>query len=344
MPDISSQYEREHLRNLITLNKRIRRIYEKAIQEIQVNLATVTYNGKLFNLNDYPLLRQKIEAVSKQMQAGIYAATINGIDESWFLSNKKNSAIVDKRLIGSRIKKSLVLIWYDTNKKALDAFKVRVEKGLTLSDRVWKSLNSLQPMLEQTVGLGIGVGEPAREIASNIKKYLKEPDKLFRRVRKDGKLYLSAKARNYHPGTGVYRSSFQNALRLSATETNVAYRLSDHLRWQKMSIVIGQEIKTSNSHPKFDLCDQLKGIYPKDFIWKIWHPRCLCFKVPVLMKDKDFLKIEDAILAGQPAPVFDNAIKTVPASFNKFLNDNAKRIKGWKSTPYFISDNPGFVK
>ena len=37
---------------------------------------------------------------------------------------------------------------------------------------------------------------------------------------------------------GVYRSSYNNARRLAATETNIAYRTADHLRWQQMDFVI----------------------------------------------------------------------------------------------------------
>ena len=59
--------------------------------------------------------------------------------------------------------------------------------------------------------------------------YLRNPDKLFRRVRdKHGNLRLSKAAKAYHPGRGVYRSSYRNALRLTATENNMAYRTADH--------------------------------------------------------------------------------------------------------------------
>ena len=51
-----------------------------------------------------------------------------------------------------------------------------------------------------------------------------------------------------HPGRGVYRSSYMNARRLAATETNIAYRTADHLRWQKMDFVVGIEIVLSDNH------------------------------------------------------------------------------------------------
>ena len=108
------------------------------------------------------------------------------------------------------------------------------------------------------------------------------------RVRdKHGNLRLSKAAKAYHPGRGVYRSSYRNALRLTATENNMAYRTADHLRWQQQPFVVGIEIKLSNNHTckgvigRFvDICDDRAGVYPKDFKFVGWHPHCRCYCVP----------------------------------------------------------------
>lgn len=79
--------------------------------------------------------------------------------------------------------------------------------------------------------LGIGSGKAAPKLARELKQYLQNPDKLFRRIRdKHGMLQLSKRAAAYHPGRGVYRSSYKNARRLAATETNIAYRTADYER------------------------------------------------------------------------------------------------------------------
>ena len=52
--------------------------------------------------------------------------------------------------------------------------------------------------------------------------------------------------RDYHPGQGVYRSSYKNARRLAVTETNMAYRTSDYLRWQQMEFVVGIRVVMSD--------------------------------------------------------------------------------------------------
>ena len=87
------------------------------------------------------------------------------------------------------------------------------------------------------------------DLSRDVRQYLKYHNKLFRRVRdKDGVLRLSKAAAAFHPGRGVYRSSYKNALRLTATENNIAYRTCDHLSWNALPFVLGQEIKTSNNH------------------------------------------------------------------------------------------------
>lgn len=346
MPDINQQYEQLHLRKIAAINKRIKKIYEDAILQIKVGISQVNYNGNLFNVNDYPALKKRIESVIKKMQGDIYVTSVNGIKESWDLSNKKNNLLVDQRLAGKKLKNRLSQVLYDPNKKALEAFIKRKDKGMDLSDRVWNLLDPFKKELEQSIGLGLGAGRSAADIAGDVKRYLNQPDKLFRRVRgEDGQLHLSAAARNYHPGQGIYRSSFKNALRLTRTENNIAYRSADWERWQKMDFVIGIEIKTSHNHPEFDICDELKGQYPKDFKFTGWHPQCLCFQVPKLMKQTEFEKLEDQILAGEPRGVDSkDAITEPPKAFGEFLDDNEERIAGWKNKPYWIKDNPQYVK
>src|SRR5690606_20105860 len=90
---------------------------------------------------------------------------------------------------------------------ALKAFKERTIKGLNLSDRVWKYTNQFRNEIEQGLFVGISEGKSAAAMAQDQKKYLKEPEKLFRRVKDaNGKLVLSKAAKEYKPGQGVYRS------------------------------------------------------------------------------------------------------------------------------------------
>jgi hypothetical protein len=176
-----------------------------------------------------------------------------------------------------------------------------------------------------------------------MKRFLNNPDMLFRRVRdKNGKLQLSKAARKYHLGRGKYRSSFQNALRLTANETNQAYRTADFERWQRMPMVLGIEVKLSNRHIVEDVCNFGVGRYPADYKFTGFHVRCLCHAVPILPTEKDFGKYLDSIMQGE-SHEFTGHVQTIPASLKNWYNENKDRIEGWKSTPHFIKDNPGYL-
>lgn len=328
------------------LNKRILKMYQDNITSLTPTLSAIKYKGKPFKLSDYPQLQSKVDALSKKLHGDIYTTTVNGVKDSWKISNKKNDVLVDKRLAGRKPNKRVKQVLYDPNQKALNNFISRKEKGLNLSDRVWNLIDPYKKELEQGLGIGIGKGRPAKEMAKELKRYLNEPDKLFRRVRgEDGKLYLSAEARNYHPGQGVYRSSYKNAARLTRTETNGAYRSADYERWQKMPFITGIRINLSRAHPAFDICDHLAGVYPKDFKFFGWHPQCLCNQTPEQMSDEEYNRMEDQILNGQPVTVSSSSMTSQPpAAFGKYLKENKKMLDGLKNQPYWMRDNPDYVQ
>ena len=191
-------------------------------------------------------------------------------------------------------------------------------------------------------------------MSRDVRRYLRNPDKLFRRVRdKHGNLRLSKAAKAFHPGRGVYRSSYRNALRLTATENNMAYRTADHLRWQQQPFVVGIEIKLSNNHTckgvigRFvDICDDLAGVYPKDFKFVGWHPHCRCYCVPKQASKEEFMEYQQRLLNGEDVSNyhFKGEVKGVPDNFNKWIDKNKERAKGWSNMPYFVRHNPHYVK
>ena len=173
----------------------------------------------------------------------------------------------------------------------------------------------------------------------------------------NGILHLSKKAAEFHPGRGVYRSSYLNARRLAAKETNIAYRTADHERWQKMDFVVGIEIHLSNNHtcrgrdgkphPFMDICDQLKGKYPKDFKFTGWHPHCRCYATSILKTDEEIAEDTRRILRGEPLDSeSENAVTEPPEGFKDWMEKNEERIakaskKG--TLPGFVRENEGVV-
>ena len=125
------------------------------------------------------------------------------------------------------------------NEAAANTFLSRTGKGLKLSERVWSLTKQTEEAMNILLESGVVNGRPAPEMARDLKKYLKYPDKQFRRIRnEEGKLILSKPASEFHPGQGVYRSSYKNALRLSRTEVNMAYRANDFERRKNLPFVM----------------------------------------------------------------------------------------------------------
>lgn len=346
-----TDYDKTHLRNMAAIGTRIDRIFKKAAEEaakIGVSIKSPLSEDRIFSFDDYPETKKQIERLMTALQESMETTIVNGVRSSWTLSNNKNNALVS-RIFGDRVgdlSKEQYRRYFSTNGAALDAFLQRKEQGLNLSDRVWRYTTAFKREIELGLDLGIRTGESADQMSRSLRQYLQHPDKLFRRVRdKHGNLKLSKAARDYHPGRGVYRSSYKNARRLACTETNIAYRTSDHLRWQQMEFVVGIEIKLSNNHtlngvPLTDICDTLAGRYPKDFKFTGWHPHCRCHVVTVLKTDDEMAEDTQRILAGeQPKKGSVNTVRDVPDAFKGWVEEHADRIEMGGNLPYFVADN-----
>lgn len=145
-------------------------------------------------------------------------------------------------------------------------------------------------------------------------------------------------------GTGVYRSSRQNALRLTITETNMAYNFANCERWSSEPYVLGIRIRLSGNHPEEDICDDLAGDYPKNFMWRGWHPRCRCSMSSILMdrNSEEWKHLRSLPENEYKAYQSPNAVKNVPEKFNKWCERNAKKLDLARKNgklPYFVRDN-----
>ena len=349
-----NKYDLRHKRNIKVYELQIDNIYHDAIREAVSISGTV---GKIkpdtpFSFDDYPITRKRIENLMSGLKSRMQAVVLNGINAEWTLANNKNSELAN-RVFGKNVGKlseAQYRRYYSTNEEARDAFAQRKTGGLNLSQKVWRYTEQFKEEIEMGLDIGIRNGRSADEMSRDLRQYLKQPDKLFRRVRDEhGQLQLSKRAAAYHPGQGVYRSSYKNARRLAATETNIAYRTSDHLRWQQMDFVVGIEIHLSNNHtlngkPFHDICDELQGRYPKDFVFKGWHPHCRCFATSILKTQEEIAKDTQKILNGEAVDDESvNRVDDVPQVFKDWLTENDERIQRASSVPYFMSDNTKYT-
>lgn len=349
-----NKWERQHLKNLSALDRRIERIYEAAVKEAaRLSVSIIDFSpDKPFSFSDYPITRKRIENLLDGLKSGLSSAIINGVNSAWTLSNNKNNEIA-RQVFGDNVGKlsqAQYRRYFSTNDEAREAFIARKTSGLNLSDKVWRYTEQFKEEIELGLDVGLRNGISADDMTKELRQYLRHPDMLFRRVRDEhGVLQLSQRAAAFHPGQGVYRSSFKNARRLAATETNIAYRTADYTRWQDLDFVVGIEIKLSNNHTlngvSFrDICDELKGLYPKTFKFTGWHPHCRCHVETVLKTEEEMAEDNRRIMSGEePVQGSMNEVKDVPNSFKQWLEDNEERAKRSFSVPYFITDNKQFI-
>ena len=329
------QYDRKHLNNLSDLDRRIARLFDQTINEIARwgILMDKPIGDKPFSFADYPHIKKRMDQLFDQFKSQTSTAIRNSLEREDALSADKAAdlAVYYGQALNAQ------------RSAAVQQIANRIVGGMNLSERIWHISDSFYKEIETALDIALRDGTPADRLATELKQYLRHPDKLFRRVRDEhGQLRLSKAAQAYHPGQGVYRSSFRNARRLAVTETNMAYHAADHERWQALDFVLGYEVQVSGTNPNVcPLCMELAGKYPKEFKFVGWHPHCRCHALPILEKPQAFKARQQALLRGERIPPI-GAVKAPPDNFTAHLANNTDRIASAQrngTLPYYLRDN-----
>lgn len=319
-----------------------------------------------FRWSDYPETKAALQKLQSNYVREMGAIVMAGTSAEWKESDLVQDLVAEKVLkayTGTSKAGDEYARYFETDPDALKAFQQRRVNGMKLSDRVWNLSEQYKTELEDAVSAAIEPGQSAMSLAVELKKYLNEPDLMFRRFRykdesgqwqrkwkrkvtdSDGKTRFidcdKGSYRNEWTGPGYYKSSARNAQRLARTEINMAYRTAEQKRWEKFDFVVGFEVKTTqNGKHVTDICDDLAGKYPKTFVFKGWHPQCMCYCIPILKTEDEFwLLDEDAKSV--------NEVEDVPKGFKDWVEANADRINAAEkrgTVPCFIADNRGVVK
>ena len=353
-----NKYEARHIRNVEAYKREVQKIFDEATKEaLRMGIRFDADTGKPFSFDDYPATKRKFEALMAKTHQRLMAVVRNGVDAEYELTKDSAGAQIRSvfpALSAAQISEQLRRL---ANSNAKAAFEQRRKRGLGLSDKVWQYMGQYKQELEMALDIGIGEGKSAQALSREVRRYLKQPNMLFRKVRdKHGVLHLSKRAKAYHPGRGVYRSSAKNALRMVATETNIAYRSADYLNTKASPWIVGIRIVLSNNHtckdsqgvaqPFTDICDKLAGRYPKDFKFTGWHPNCRCHIEYIHKTDAEVERDTKRMLRGEKpieAHESKNYVGELPKSFKKWAEENKQRIINKKSLPYVIDDNKGIM-
>ncbi|WP_312900171.1 hypothetical protein [Chryseobacterium taichungense] len=343
-------FDKQHRKRVQQYLRRVEKLFDELIQTIVFKSVPLELKEGLFQFRKYPKITKFIEATLLQFNKDLRELLTVSTGDSWTLANQKNDLLKLNTLksiskqIPSEVFKRLSEAKQPRNLEALKTFQERKIGKFTISDRVWSITQNTKKELEFALDLGLAEGKSAQSLAREVKKYLKDPDRLYRRVRdKHGNLTLSKNAKAYKPGQGVYRSSMANAVRLTKEENNQAYREADQLRIMQNNDIVGYQIQLSNAHKIVDICDDLKGFYPKAFVWKGWHIGCMCQRFTVRKTDKEII---DEINKGinLPPESSQNYIADVPEEFKTYIEQNKEKMDAWKSKPSFMVDNKTFIK
>lgn len=343
-------YDLAHYRTTEAYAQAVQALYDKATTAVSRAAARgkIDHPDKPFSFDMYPSVQKEMQRITEQLASNMQTVIETGSRKQWLFACQKNDGFLASIMDTSKLSKGQLKKMQDQNLDALAAFQGRKVDGMDLSQRIWKYVGQYREQLESALDVGLGEGRSADELSRDVRQNLLDPNRLFRHVRdKRGTLVLSKAARAFHPGRGVYRSSYKNAMRLTRSEINMAYRESDWQRWQSLDFVVGFEIHRSNHEPlcECDICEKLVGRYPKTFKFKGWHPQCMCYATPILMDEETFDENElgdlKAALKGTTYKPLQakNAVSDVPDGFKDWVKDHVEAQKGWASTPYFIKDN-----
>lgn len=319
--------------------KAVENVFNKSINEVSKLLEEfeITTNEE-FYLKDYPDLKKRLEDVQTVLYRELKTAIRNSINTEWRKAVEKSAFLYNSvRNNGT--------VLYEDNIRARYAFLRRnISNGSVLSDKIWNVSRQFLTNIENTISVGVARGDDALSIAIQLTEYLRSPSRIEEAISNIGNEMLRLKVRDRVElsysrvaHSGQYKSSLQNALRLSVTETNMAYRNSENIMWKSFDFVVGYEIILSNNHPRHDICDELNGVYPKDIIWDGWHPWCRCYKIPVL-KTEEELAFDDRLIAEGKEPM-NRSVNTVDFLPKKFIDWYSSHDIDQLDKQYFFKRN-----
>ncbi|CAG9868168.1 hypothetical protein BOVAC1_2523 [Bacteroides ovatus] len=332
MPGLSF-YDKQHIQKVAAQQVVIANIFNQFILSVSPYLRKWSDAGK----NNVWISNQGIEsAVDRELlnlESMLYANISAFQKDGWERAERKNDDFISLFIKGMSISSATKDGMFTHSLSAFEALKNDIDSnGLKLSDRVWYITQQTKSQLEFYLDSGVVAGRNSNGISSDIRQILQNPQKRFRRIRNEkGELVLSQPMKDYHPGQGVYRSAYKNALRTSATTTNTAYRSADYERWSKQDFILGIEIQRSaNNRGPCKICDAMIGKYPKTFKFTGFHPFCICFATPITMEPEDFADF----LLNDTVPK-EQVITDIPQGAKDFVRENKDGLQ----SAFWYKDN-----
>lgn len=328
LPNQRKAYK-ELSRRLARYMMQVRSIYDRLNEKAAAIVESVGYDGSVeFSFSDYPEVKRDLQLLQRRFVGEMQSLIYSGTSTEWKNSNTFQSLIARKALkfYRAQVDGEKSKHYFQTNSDQLKAFQTRKDRGLNLSAKLWNQSQIYKDSLEATISTAVEKGMSAITLSKKLSQYLKDWPSLQADYQE-----------KYGKATRCYDCEYRS-IRLARNEINLAYRTAEQERWRKFDFILGYKIRLSDSHPRYDICDDLQGVYPKDFNWALWHPNCLCFAVPVVMSEDEYWSDNR-----ENSP---NKVIAPPENFGKWVYDNSQRIQEAESRgtlPYWVRDNKGFI-
>ena len=267
-----------------TLDKESRAEIEREISRLVKGISDDSYVRSLLAGNAYMALpvsdlRKLNRVVSKRLDEfyeKVYVITNTASSEAWRAGEQLQSKVARRKLP--------VKLYEALNERSVFAHRKRAmeihqlsRSAFNKSARIWKVGTSDQ--IDTAIQLALANGDSADKLARDLRQYLIEPERIYKRVEiykrnakggkiigpdgkpvkvveirrrvlneKTGKFRWVVEEDPYRPGRGIARSARVNAMRMARNEIVKAYRASQLVQLRANPTAIGYRIILSNNH------------------------------------------------------------------------------------------------
>lgn len=381
---MTNEQKRKQITTLFgAYSKRLEKLYDDFIMQLSrlaikthVSVKDMLTQDPLFHFSDFPEIREEYNRIfSDYVQKEMLAYRAGITDGVALAYTHDNSVLTGFSILSDEALRS-------ARKTAAETFlrtRMRTTMGLNLSQLVWnyasQTKSEFEVAISNVLADGLKRGTSAADLARKVRQYLNNPDMMYRRyhrtvidahgnkkdivrwrrrvVDEQGRVRF-VEAPLEKVGMGQYRSSRKNSERLMRTEINMSYHHANSERWKNEPFVIGIVIDLSPQHPEYDMCDDLAGRYPKDFVFIGWHPQCLCMANPITLQGEEKKEFYRRLMAGEdmsnyvsPHAVIDipdNAKQWIANNRDKFISAGERGKLGYVWRENFKYIRPQFTK
>jgi len=271
----------------IKQERRIYSLFEQASNELTAKIAKYTVAGKIPPTRLVLLLKEiklTMDPLRRRFGNLVRRSQKKSVDYGLKSSILAADAALPKRLkagIGTSFidkagkvrrydaKKEVLAasMWARINGNAMDALIRTKYGGIAFSRRVWDVTWPVERQIRNQINLAVLTGSSADKVSRRIRSYLGLPD-----------TFRGMAFKEFHPGPGIYKSAYKNALRLASTEINRGFTEGIFRYGKIKSWVSGYIWRTGSGNPCPDCADHEGQFFPKDEPPMIpLHPFCYCY-------------------------------------------------------------------